>query len=735
MDLRTRTSLLCGALAVILAASILLRGRNGRAQIFFALFSLDVGLWYLAQWLYHFVHQALWWLFTAILAVLLPQLALHLFEAIFPRPEGRSLLLRVASVLSIPALLLVLSPVHRTGFARGLVFTYVFGLIAAGLVSLWARGERSRSRATQRRVRFVVLIGALAALASLADFLWFLGAPLPPVGAVLAIVFLYVLAESLIRERLVDQYEMLGRAIVSTAVAFALAGIFYVFFELIGVFQTMYLNAILAAIGMLTLFEPLRDQVEKYINRAFRERLDLERAVIRARHSLAHVLQLEDMPEVVISVLEDSRRATGAALYLRDPIGADFRLSASFGPRAPTKLDGALARPLTERLDHASVVLESIATFVAERKRAGETRTVEPEERLLAAAEILEGFKDAVCLGIRSESNELVGILVLKDDKVRDAFSGEDLALLESLALQIGVVIENSEQYRRLQERDRLAALGQMAAGLAHEVKNPLGAIKGAAQLLGESADGRAPDPQTREFIGIILEEVDRLDRVVGSVLDYGRPSQGNPGPVDVNAAVKRTLQVLGSTRDRGIRLALHAEDGLPSVRADEEQLRQVLMNLIRNAEEAIGGEGDVTVTTRARSDHTGALRVEIAVEDQGPGIAPDVVKQLFVPFFTTKPRGTGLGLAISERMVQAMGGRIEVASAPGRGSVFTVALPALESPVTRAKPVESELTEMRRWEPAWREPQPTPKSQSGGQPSQLTRPDPAESAGLRDRS
>jgi signal transduction histidine kinase len=693
VDLRTRTSLLCGALAVIIAASILLRGRKGRAQIFFALFSLDMGLWYLAQWLYHFVHQALlWWRFTAVLAVLLPQFALHLFEAIFPlRSGGRSPLLRVAGVLAVPVVLLILSPYHGSGFARGLVFLYVFGLIAAGLVSLWLRGTRSRSRATQRRVRFLVLIGAAAALFSLADFLWFVGAPLPPVGAVLSIVFLYVLAESLIRERLLDLYEMLGRALVSTAVAFAFAGIWYVFAELIGGFNTMYLNATLAAIGMLTLFEPLRDVVAAYIHRAFRERVDLERAVTRARQALVHVLEVDEMLEVVVSALEDSRRATGAALFLRDPMGSDFQLAASFGPRPPEHLDGVALRPLVERLDSASVVLEGVAADVSERRRDGQGRAAEPDERLLAAAELLEMYKNGVCLGIRSEASELVGMLVLVDDRVSDAFSGEDVQLLESLALQVGVVVENSRQYRRLQERDRLAALGQMAAGLAHEVKNPLGAIKGAAQLLGEPGDGHELDPTTQEFIGIILEEVDRLDRVVSSVLDYGRPSKGNPGLVDVNAAVRRTLQVLSSSRAQAARLVLTTDEGLPPARVDEEQLRQVLMNLVNNAEEAMGamdpaqGGGEVRVSTRQRAAGTGQAYVEIAVQDDGPGIPHDVLKHLFVPFFTTKPKGTGLGLAISQRMVQAMGGHIEVTSPPGEGSTFTILLPAFEAASARA--------------------------------------------------
>ncbi|MCA9643834.1 MAG: two-component system sensor protein, partial [Myxococcales bacterium] len=197
MDLRTRTSLFCGALALAIAVSMLLRGRPQRPQIFFAAFAADIGLWYLAQWLYHFIRADVWAHFTALLAVLLPQFALHLFEAVVPQPAPRSTLLRVARLLLIPMLVAVLSPIHGHGLVRGAVFLYVFGLIAAGLVSLALRGQKSDSRATQRRVRFLVLIGAFATLFTLGDFLWFIGAPLPPVGAVLSIVFLFVLAESM----------------------------------------------------------------------------------------------------------------------------------------------------------------------------------------------------------------------------------------------------------------------------------------------------------------------------------------------------------------------------------------------------------------------------------------------------------------------------------------------------------------------------------------------------------
>ena len=359
-------------------------------------------------------------------------------------------------------LLLVLSPKHEHGLVRGAVMLYVFGLIAAGLWSLALRGERSRSKATQRRVRFLVVIGALAVVFTLADFLWFIGAPLPPVGAVLSIVFLFILAESMIRERLVDLYDMLGRLLVSTALAFCLAGIFYVFVVLVGGFSTMYLNAILAAIVILVLFEPLRDKVEEYIHRGFfLERADLERAVSKAQSELGHTLQVNEMLTVVIGALESSRRATGAAIYLRDPSGRDFVLGQSFGPQAPKEIDGAALFPLVERLrSNPSVVLEELSLRLAESKVDKPEPDQSAAQRVLRAAKLLGPFESSVCLGVGGGDKPVVAMLLVVDDRVRDAFSPDDLHLLERLALQMDLVIANSKQYRRMQERESPSGVG-----------------------------------------------------------------------------------------------------------------------------------------------------------------------------------------------------------------------------------------------------------------------------------
>ena len=234
-------------------------------------------------------------------------------------------------------------------------------------------------------------------------------------------------------------------------------------------------------------------------------------------------------------------------------------------PRCRLGIELATAKPLLDHATQGPVILEQIAREVNERRAAGQPAEAALKQAVLASAAVLGPLREGLVLGIRAESGELAGLLVMADDRARDAYSHEEVSLFESLAAQAGVVIQNSLVYQRMQERDRLAAIGQMAARLAHEVKNPLGAIKGAAQLLAEPSPGAAElDASSREFLGIILEEVDRLDRVVGSVLDYARPTKGNPAPVDVNGVVRRTVQILSSDRDDEVALELDLAEDLP---------------------------------------------------------------------------------------------------------------------------------------------------------------------------
>jgi two-component system, NtrC family, sensor histidine kinase HydH len=672
-----------------------LRGRVRQVQALFAGFSLTVALWYLTQALFAFYGFTSWERATALLAVLMPQLAVRLFTAIVPRETSDDKppstvttrkpprFIQIAGFFGIAMAALVLSPYHEADLVRAALFVYVGVLTSAGLWKLSSSGRTSTSRAVRARVRFLVVVGALATAFSLADFLWFVGARLPPIGAVLSIVFLFVLSQSLQSTRLLDLYDLAGRLLVATALAFCIAAIFWIFVTLVGRFNTMYLNAVLASIAVLVLFNPLQAMVEAKTHQIFfRERFDLETAVMDLRRRLAHVLETREMTEIVLGGLGNSRRVTAASIYLRDvasePGGAAYVLEGQIGDATKVvRVEETTHRVLIDRLMRGAVVREEIERELTDVVDAGDAHASAPLRELVTQIDELGG---GVAIAIKADDGELMGILVVYDDRVRDAFAPEEIALLETLAGQLATVIENSLAYMRIKERDRLAALGAMSAGLAHEVKNPLGAIKGAAQLLAE-ANPRKTD---EEFVGIILEEVDRLDRVVSSILDYARPRSTEVEPIDVNAAVRRTLQILAPSHNDQVNIAIDLAGDLPQVRIDPEQLRQVVMNLVTNAVQAMGGSGRINVATgyrkTARATWPVTLAngcVEIRVADTGPGISTKVLKNLFIPFFTTKPTGTGLGLAISQRIVQNAGGTIDVQTTAGVGTTFTVVLPA----------------------------------------------------------
>jgi PAS domain S-box-containing protein len=227
---------------------------------------------------------------------------------------------------------------------------------------------------------------------------------------------------------------------------------------------------------------------------------------------------------------------------------------------------------------------------------------------------------------------------------------------------------------QQLLQADKLASLGQLAAGIAHEINNPLGLILGYTQLLLRDTNA---DAQSHEDLRTIEKHTRNCKNIVEALLKFSRKTQTRMGTVDLNSALSSVLNVTRRQfQSHGVELETRLADELPLVRGDTEQLEQVFMNLIMNARQAIDSRGRITVSTSADADRR---HVHVAVSDTGCGIPVSIQNQIFDPFFTTKPtgQGTGLGLAVSYGIVKDHGGEITVTSAPGQGSTFTVRLPA----------------------------------------------------------
>lgn len=230
-----------------------------------------------------------------------------------------------------------------------------------------------------------------------------------------------------------------------------------------------------------------------------------------------------------------------------------------------------------------------------------------------------------------------------------------------------------------LKRSDRLTVLGTLGAGLAHEIRNPLGGIKGAAQLLRRSADG---NPAVLQFTDIMIREVDRVDQLIEQLLDLSRPAQLELAPVNIHEVLDDVLWLESQTLgEKELQVRKRFDPSLPPIRGDRAQLTQVFLNLVKNAFQAMH-TGTLTVTTRVETDYhvrePGNDRsrfIWVDVADDGSGIAEQDLPHIFSPFFTTKHNGTGLGLAICYRIVKEHGGIIRVESSEGKGSTFRVSL------------------------------------------------------------
>jgi len=297
----------------------------------------------------------------------------------------------------------------------------------------------------------------------------------------------------------------------------------------------------------------------------------------------------------------------------------------------------------------------------------------------------------------------------------RLTLSNEQLRLFIPLSRQIAIVIKNAETFEWMRDRDKLAAVGEMAAGLAHEIRNPLGAIKGAAELL---KDPLAPENSHQaDCLKIILDETERLTSILTDFLDYAKPRRGEPktscNPLQV---VEHTVAMI--QRDSKTAIEIESEKKDLSVEADPELLKQVLLNLLLNAVQASDTmEGRIWVRLKefrprrllplvgglplykvweAGQDVQPVYRepfVEISVADNGPGIPAEDLPRIFVPFYTTKPGGTGLGLPICRRIIENLGGTVQVKKNEPQGCCFTIHLPLKTVPSTE----KFQFTNMRR--------------------------------------
>jgi signal transduction histidine kinase len=693
---------LAAIVCLALAVAMLLRQGRTRLWTAFALLNFVLLAYQVGDFLHGLLGTQTWPLRLALAAAaFIPVAVLGFIVEFQGESAGRVVgLRRIATASGLAIAAVAVSPIALVPAARVAAAGVVFIQLTAAVSLLYARMRRAASRTERARLFYLWVGAALCVGLTFGELLIRLaGWPPPPFANVAMTIYLYFLSQTILRHRLLDLNELLGKIVVLASVGVVLALIYGVLVrwtggQSVGLF---FFNTMVASFVILILFEPLKAKVEERVLAFFfAERFQFMQSLGALRQRMAGIIDVRELGQVVLDGLYETRRVTHASIYLLADDGLGYRRLDYRGPAPTPYIDAATMRALVQsaQAGQKAQLVELVERRLAELRQLlpGESETAssalaEERTRLSEIGAAMAAMRAGVTIPLIA-SQRVVGFLCLLDDRVPEAFASDELAAMLEIGEQAAITIENSRLYEKMKERDRLAALGEMAAGLAHEIRNPLGAIKGAAQYL-DPAGMPAGDA---EILNIIVEEVNRLDAVVAQFLQYSRPlpaaTSGKFQPTDLNDVLWKTMKLIENDLPRNVAVELDLTPGLPSIRADAEQLKQVFINLALNAVQAMPDGGRLTVRTRrphapvelGLSDSTprySADQVEVRVADTGAGIPEDALDRIFIPFYTTKSKGTGLGLAISQRIVKGHGGTIEVQSRLGEGSEFILRFPS----------------------------------------------------------
>ena len=425
------------------------------------------------------------------------------------------------------------------------------------------------------------------------------------------------------------------------------------------------LCTILATIGPFA-YAHLRRKAE---GRLLKEQRRYQRTLQLASRGMTQVRNVGKLCNLITRLVSRTVGMTHASLFLWDDTHQSYVLHASHGSkRLSIQSRYALARdhPLSRWLT------EHRRPLTADDAVQHPDRTLRSELEALEATLVIPGLME----------HRLTGFLALGPKRSGAWYSSDDLHAFSTLANEAVVAIENATSYEellrvneqlkaaseRLLRQERLAAAGQFAAGMAHEIKNPLSAIKTFAQYLPE----KYMDPAFREkFFRIVQEEIDRINTIIKELSDFARPAPLQLKPVRLSELLDDTLSLLSNQcLKQGIEIHHSSNDNGLLIHADPQQLKQVLLNLLLNGIEAMDGGGRLEVATQVKGN-----ALVLRITDTGTGIAPESFNQIWDPFFTTKERGMGLGMAIVKGVVERHGGSIHLSSVLGKGTTVEVSL------------------------------------------------------------
>lgn len=698
MNLYAISGLINGITATAVGAYVFSRGYTDRRYQTYGLFCLSLSVW---SYSYYFwlisrtPEEALFWVRCLMAgAIFIPLTNLHHILELLKNPPAwkrwiwsgylfclvllyfnlfsNLFVRRVSAKLEFP-----FWPEPGPAFHVFLVFFFGCVVYFVYLLTYEARGS---SGLRQNQLKYLILALSLGYLGGATNFpLWY-DLPVLPIGNILVSFYVLLFCYAVIKFRLLD-IEVLIK--IGLIYALTLLGLLVPCYLLTIAAQQLIFGAISYTFSIFTLllflvvaflFPKLRFRTEEALERVlFHKRTNYRETLSRSSREMVSIVDLENLSNSLVKTVSRSLGTEVASLYLVDETKGVYNLKANVGRELghlPTTL--MKSDPLVQRLtgNQEGVVREEL-----EMSQDGVFE--------LQVTKKMAEIEAEISVPIMSKG-KLIGILNLGHKEEKEIYSSEDLELLSTLANQAAIALENARLYENLKQSqdtlrraDRLSSLGLLTAGLAHEIRNPLVAIRTFTQLLPE----RYNDAEFREgFQGLALKEVDRICGLINDLLSFARPSRPNVAEENMNDVVDGIARILETeAKEKGVEIARDFGFNLPKVWIDREQMKQVFMNLILNAIQAMREGGSIFISTRLISrDEAGRSGqfVQVEIRDTGIGIPAENLDHIFDPFFTSKDEGSGLGLSISHQIVQEHGGYVTVESKVGVGTTFFINLP-----------------------------------------------------------
>jgi signal transduction histidine kinase len=430
--------------------------------------------------------------------------------------------------------------------------------------------------------------------------------------------------------------------------------------------------SMLCAIILSAYFFPkVKVKAEKTIEQfIFKDKYDYKKTISDLSRAMVSILNTDDLCKKIITTITETMMVKKASIYILDEEKGFYELH-EYVNLTDDEIVSSYQKddPIFVWIERHNEI------FIRE-----ELERYTTDNEALAVAERMKQMKAEICIPLITKQ-KLIGVVNLGMKSSGDMYNNEDLGLLTTLSNQAAVAIENATLYEdlsktkvQMQRADRLASLGTLTAGLAHEIRNPLVAIKTFTQLLPTRFD----DEEFRShFLEVTAGEVDRISSLVSELLDFSRPSQPKLNKENLNQVLEKMLLLVDTeSHKKSLQIIRNFNEFLPPVVLDKEQIKQVFLNILLNAVYATPESGTITVETRLIKRDGYQNFVQVIIKDTGKGISEENMDKIFTPFYTTKHEGSGLGLAISNQIIQEHRGSIEVESNENQGTTFYVNLP-----------------------------------------------------------